>query len=179
MPAASNQIGSALFQSLSNKVTDRRIHNSSVADDRSSYLYIASSRILDKSIEFEMLDHKPSMLSQMKNNCIMLLQNGCSKKDMIKKNERLNCDTNKISHLPKPKVVLYPPERVQLGWQDKKMSVGSGLDNPGVICYINSTLQVCVKVHFFVLFMSRCLIVFLFFMNMCRHYFIFLHLQIG
>ncbi|XP_022181591.1 ubiquitin carboxyl-terminal hydrolase 36 isoform X1 [Myzus persicae] len=141
MPAASNQIGSALFQSLSNKVTDRRIHHSSVADDRSSYLYIASSRILDKSIEFEMLDHKPSMLSQMKNNCIMLLQNGCSKKDMIKKNERLNGESNKISHLPKPKVVLYPPERVQLGWQDKKMSVGSGLDNPGVICYINSTLQ--------------------------------------
>ncbi|XP_025199944.1 ubiquitin carboxyl-terminal hydrolase 36 isoform X2 [Melanaphis sacchari] len=141
MPAASNQIGSALFQSLSNKVTDRRIHLSSVAEDRSSYLYIASSRILDKNIEFEMLDHKPSMLSQIKNNCIMLLQNGCSKKDMIKKNERMNGDINKISHLPKPKVVLYPPERVQLGWQDKKMSVGSGLDNPGVICYINSTLQ--------------------------------------
>ncbi|XP_026805105.1 ubiquitin carboxyl-terminal hydrolase 36-like isoform X2 [Rhopalosiphum maidis] len=77
----------------------------------------------------------------MKNNSIMLLQNGCSKKDMIKNNERMNGDTNKISRLPKPKVVLYPPERVQLGWQDKKMSVGSGLDNPGVICYINSTLQ--------------------------------------
>eukprot|EP00102_Acyrthosiphon_pisum_P018578 XP_016655788.1 PREDICTED: ubiquitin carboxyl-terminal hydrolase 36-like [Acyrthosiphon pisum] len=101
----------------------------------------SSSRMLDKRIEFEMLDHKPSMLSQMKNKIIMLLQNDCSKKDMIKKNERLNGDTNKISHLPNPKVVLYPPERVQLGWQDKKMSVGSGLDNPGVICYINSTLQ--------------------------------------
>lgn len=149
MPAASNQIGSALFQSLSNKVTDRRTHHTTAVDDHSSYLYIASSRILDKSIEFEMLDHKPSMLSQMKNNCIMLLQNGCNKKDMIKKNERMNGDINKISHLPKPKVVLFPPERVQLGWQDRKMSVGSGLDNPGVICYINSTLQVCVKIHFY------------------------------
>lgn len=145
MPAASNQIGSALFQSLSNKVTDRRNHHSTVADDRSSYLYIASSKILDKTIDFEMLDHKPSMLSQMKNNCIMLLQNGCSKKDMIKKNERINGDINKISQLPKPKVVLYSPECVQLGWQGKKISVGSGLDNPGVICYINSTLQVCTK----------------------------------
>lgn len=144
MPAASNQIGSALFQSLSNKVSDRRTHHTTVTDDCSSYLYIASSRILEKSIEFEMLDHKPSMLSQMKNNCIMLLQNGCSKKDMIKKNERMNGDINKISHLPKPKVVLFPPERVQLGWQDRKMPVGSGLDNPGVICYINSTLQVCI-----------------------------------
>lgn len=144
MPAASNQIGSALFQSLSSKVTDRRTHHSALTDDRSSYLYIASSRILDSSIEFEMLDHKPSMLSQMKNNCIMLLQNGCSKKDIIKKNERMNGEINKISQLPKPKVVLFPPERVQLGWQDRKMSVGSGLDNSGVICYINSTLQVCI-----------------------------------
>lgn len=145
MPAASNQIGSALFHSLSSKVTDRRNHHTTVADDHSSYLYIPTSRILDKNIEFEMLEHKSSMLSQMKNNCIMLLQNSCNKKDMIKKNERfLNGDFNKISHLPKPKVVLFPPERVQLGWQDKKMSVGSGLDNSGVICYINSTLQVCI-----------------------------------
>lgn len=150
MPAASNQIGSALFQSLSKTVNDRRTHHTTVADDRSSYLYIASSRILDKSIEFEMLDHKPSMLTQMKNNCIMLLQNGCSKKDMIKKNERINGDINKISHLPKPKVVLFPPERVQLGWQDRKISVGSGLDNSGVICYINSTLQVCIQITYYI-----------------------------
>jgi len=53
--------------------------------------------------------------------------------------------TNKIPHLPKPKVVFYPPEYVQLGWQDK-MSVGSGLDNPGVMCYIKSILQVCVTI---------------------------------
>lgn len=148
MPAASNQIGSALFQSLSNKVSERRTHHSTVTDDCSSYLNLASSRILEKNIEFEMLDHKPSMLSQMKNNCITLLQNGCSKKDMIKKNERTNGDTNKILHLPKPKVVLFPPERVQLGWQDRKMPVGSGLDNSGVICYINSTLQVCIGFFF-------------------------------
>ncbi|XP_050546764.1 ubiquitin carboxyl-terminal hydrolase 36 isoform X2 [Daktulosphaira vitifoliae] len=139
MPAASKQIGSALFQSLSNQVNGRT-HHSTVTDDRSCYLYIASSRILDKTIEFEMLDHKPSMLSQMKNSCIMLLQNGCNKKD-IKKSEQINGENNKVSRLPKPKVVLYPPECVQLGWQNKKMSVGSGLENPGVICYINSTLQ--------------------------------------
>lgn len=148
MPAASNQIGSALYQSLSSNVIARRPFFSAATDDRSSYLYIASSRILDTNIEFDMLDHKPSMLSQMKNNCIMLLQNSCSKKDMIKKNERINGDVNKISHLPKPKVVLFPPERIQLGWQDRKMSVGSGLDNPGVICYINSTLQVSITFFF-------------------------------
>jgi len=54
-----------------------------------------------------------------------------------------NLYTNEVPRLPKPRIVLYPPEHVQLGWQDKTMSVGSGLDNSGVICYINSTLQVC------------------------------------
>lgn len=148
MPAASNhQIGTALFQSLSNKVSDRR-PRTILTDDCSSYLYIASSKVLDKKIEFEMLDHKPSVLSQIKNNCIMLLQNGCNKKDMNKNKERVNGDFNKISHLPKPNVILFPPEQVQLGWQEKKLSVGSGLDNPGVICYINSTLQVCSTVYF-------------------------------
>jgi len=141
MSATSNQIGSALFQSLLNKVGNQRSHTV-VTDDYSKYLYIASSRILDKKIEFEMLDHQPSLLSQMKKDCIMLLQNGCSKKDTIKNKEKTNNDFNKISHLPKPKVVLFPPEQVQLGWQDKKLSVGSGFDNSGVICYINSTLQV-------------------------------------
>ncbi|CAH1737455.1 unnamed protein product [Aphis gossypii] len=52
-----------------------------------------------------------------------------------------NLDTDKVPRLPKPRVVLYPSERVQLGWQDEKMAVGSGLVNTGVICYINSTLQ--------------------------------------
>jgi len=54
-----------------------------------------------------------------------------------------NLDTDEVPRLPKPIVVLYPLERVQLGWQDEQMAVGSGLVNTGVICYINSTLQVC------------------------------------
>jgi len=174
MPTASNQIGSALFQSLSNKVSERRTHHSNITDDHSSYLYIASSRILNTNIEFEMLDHKPSMLSQMKNNCIMLLQNGC-KKDIMKKNERINGDINKISQLPKPKMVLYPPECIQLGWQDRKILVGSGLDNPGVICYINSTLQVCFNIEFFRSDWFHYLLLLI----ISRRYFIFQHLQIG
>jgi len=163
MPAASNQIGSALFQSLSNKISERRTHHSAVTDDRSSYLYIASSKILNTSIEFEMWERKPSMLSQMKNNCVMLLHNGCSKKEIMKKNERMNGDNNKISHLPKPKIVLYPPEQVQLGWHDRKMLVGSGFDNTGVICYINATLQVCVNNNIFILNLPNALNLFFFF----------------
>lgn len=50
--------------------------------------------------------------------------------------------SDQISHLPEPEVILYPPQCIQLGWQDEQISVGSGLDNSGFICYINSTLQV-------------------------------------
>ena len=123
-----------------------RTHDTTMADEPNCYLHIPTSLILEKNMEFEMVEHKPSMLSQMKSNCIMLLQNGCSKKDMIKQKEWLNDKLSKISLLPKPKVVLFPPERIQLGWRDKKMSVGSGLKNSGVICYINSTLQVCINI---------------------------------
>jgi len=55
---------------------------------------------------------------------------------------------DKESRLQKPKVVLFPAERIQLGWRDRQLSVGSGLINTGVICYINATLQVCSKIRF-------------------------------
>lgn len=70
---------------------------------------------------------------------------GYSVKDMKKNDQIVIGDFNKISLLPKPKTVLFPYENVQLGWQYRKMTIGSGLDNSGVICYINSTLQVYVK----------------------------------
>lgn len=143
MPATSNQINSALFQSLPNKLAERKVPRSAATDDYCSYLYIASSRILNTNIEFEMFDNKSSMLSQIKNNCIMLYN--CNKKEIMKKNEQINGDNHKTSHfLPKPKIVLYSPEQVKLGWQDRKMFVGSGFDNPiGTLCYINAILQVC------------------------------------
>ncbi len=43
--------------------------------------------------------------------------------------------------LPVPKVVLFSPDAVQLGWKGL-VPVGSGFSNLGTTCYINSTLQV-------------------------------------
>ncbi|XP_066992129.2 ubiquitin carboxyl-terminal hydrolase 36 [Anabrus simplex] len=44
------------------------------------------------------------------------------------------------SVLPTPKVILFPAERVQLGWRGN-YPVGSGMLNVGNTCYLNATLQ--------------------------------------
>ncbi|KAF0752046.1 ubiquitin carboxyl-terminal hydrolase 36 isoform X3 [Aphis craccivora] len=52
-----------------------------------------------------------------------------------------NLDTDIVPRLPKPRVVLYPLERVQLGWQDKQMAVGSGLALFHILVFANWLLN--------------------------------------
>lgn len=49
----------------------------------------------------------------------------------------------KSAELPQPKNVLYPREKVQIGWKGsgRKWLPGAGMVNVGNTCYLNSTLQ--------------------------------------
>lgn len=51
---------------------------------------------------------------------------------------------NPDSILPAPKITLYPAEHVELGWRGTHC-VGAGMINAGNTCYLNSTLQVCLR----------------------------------
>ena len=55
-----------------------------------------------------------------------------------------NMKPNPDSILPTPKITLYSAEHVELGWRGTHY-VGAGMINAGNTCYLNSTLQVCLR----------------------------------
>lgn len=49
----------------------------------------------------------------------------------------------KGAELPTPRQILYPREKVRIGWKnsERKWIPGAGMINVGNTCYLNSTLQ--------------------------------------
>lgn len=81
---------------------------------------------------------------------------GCNGSSKAFGNSSNKQSTNCESTLPDPKVVLYPPEKVCLGWRGK-FRPGAGMVNLGNTCYLNATLQVCLVCDAFNILFNQCI----------------------
>lgn len=141
MPASiCDPVTSALRLSL----TPDESQSSSLLDSR---LYSSAKSVLLSKIEFEESgDYQSNVLEGLKSKYVVirpkkpvhdskLLKKDCNSTGQIS-------DSNKALEdgLPKPKRVLFPVEKVHLGWQSA-WAAGAGMQNVGNTCYLNSTLQ--------------------------------------
>lgn len=118
------------------------------------HLVASARRVLSTNIEYV---HCPQYsatkyLEKLKSKYTVLKRNkeiGKKKKKRNKHRQSENSEnqmkntelSGQDQTLPDPKVVLFSPDDVQLGWKSN-IPVGSGFVNMGTTCYINSTLQV-------------------------------------
>ncbi|XP_073947123.1 ubiquitin specific peptidase 36 isoform X2 [Choristoneura fumiferana] len=139
MPASiCDPVSSALRLSL----TADESQSSSLLDSR---LYSSAKSVLLSKIEFEESgDYQSNVLDGLKSKYVVIrpkkpvLDGKLLKKDGNAVNQ--NSGNKSEDGLPKPKRVLYPVEKVQLGWQGA-WAAGAGMQNVGNTCYLNSTLQ--------------------------------------
>ncbi|CAK1586087.1 unnamed protein product [Parnassius mnemosyne] len=140
MPASiCDPVSSALRLSLGTEDSQ----SSSLLDSR---LYSSAKSVLLSKIEFEESgDYQSNVLDGLKSKYVVIrpkkpvLENKLLKKDAVTGNQSTD-NKNREEGLPKPKRVLFPLEKVHLGWQGSWNS-GAGMQNVGNTCYLNSTLQ--------------------------------------
>ncbi|XP_022130071.1 ubiquitin carboxyl-terminal hydrolase 36 isoform X1 [Pieris rapae] len=141
MPASiCDPVSNALRLSL----TADESQTSSLLDSR---LYSSAKNVLLSKIEFEESgDYQSNVLDGLKSKYVVIrpkkpvLETKIFKKDVTTSGQSNDHTKNGDDGLPRPKKILFPVEKVQLGWQGP-WSAGSGMQNVGNTCYLNSTLQ--------------------------------------
>jgi len=134
MPASVNEaISASLHMSLWHSKTANLENGESMLQQRMASV---SKMLPDISYETSSDTYYSSVLQNLKNKYTgdgtpsTLNGNGCP--DGVRDNV-----------LPTPVKILYPIDKVQMGWlEDKNCRVGSGFSNAGNTCYLNSVLQV-------------------------------------
>lgn len=115
------------------------------SDDLNISLVGSASRILGTEIDYEETDNFRSTVQDRLKTKYMVLslpkpensENGKAKDGAA---SLKTLDKDKEPKLPEPAVMLYPPNKVHLGW-NKNFPIGAGMYNVGNTCYLNSTLQ--------------------------------------
>lgn len=141
MPASiCDPVTSALRLSL----TQDDSQSSSLLDSR---LYSSTKSVLLSKIDFEESgDYQSNVLDGLKSKYVVIRPKKTIhdpkpfKKDSASNSQCLENSKSVEDGLPKPKRILFPLEKVQLGWQSP-WAAGAGMQNVGNTCYLNSTLQ--------------------------------------
>ncbi|GLH14471.1 Ubiquitin carboxyl-terminal hydrolase 36, partial [Gryllus bimaculatus] len=139
MPAKiGDPVSASLRQSLSAS------ENSGDLDKR---LVLSSSQVLNISVEYEETEsYNASVLDNLKHKYVRIdtdkpiVNGGVPTQRSIENQANREMRPEPDSVLPTPKVILFPAERVQIGWRGN-FPVGAGMINVGNTCYLNSTLQ--------------------------------------
>ncbi|KAL4711995.1 hypothetical protein ACJJTC_003662 [Scirpophaga incertulas] len=141
MPASvCDPVSNALRLSL----TTDESQNSSLLDSR---IFSSTKGVLLTKIDFEESgDFQSNVLDGLKSKYVVIRPKKAVLESKLLKKEVSNSshpqDGNKKIEdgLPKPKRILFPLEKVVLGWQSP-WAAGAGMQNVGNTCYLNSTLQ--------------------------------------
>ncbi|CAG9793919.1 unnamed protein product [Diatraea saccharalis] len=141
MPAS---ICDPVSNALRLSITADESQSSSLLDSR---LYSSAKGVLLTKIDFEESgDFQSNVLDGLKSKYVVIrpkkpvLDGKLLKKEGVTSNQIQDGSKHIEEGLPKPKRVLFPVERVQLGWQSA-WAAGAGMQNVGNTCYLNSTLQ--------------------------------------
>lgn len=129
------------YKKVKNSLDDHIVANARrILSTKIDYVLTAkysTSSFLD-SLKKKYIVLKPSKIKKNKKKKKLKSLRDCDNSNVQMKNTELSAQN---LSLPAPKIVLFSPDAVQLGWKNT-VPVGSGFVNSGTTCYINSTLQV-------------------------------------